>query len=371
MDSLRGAALRAAEGRHATAAEIGRVAALTSPEAARWAFTQWGLRARAAAKYARASEMLFTREALEQATHEVVARYRASRFPAGAEVADLTCGIGGDLLALAARGPAVGYELDTERAACARHNLEVYGLTAEVHLADGLAAAQRHRYAIADPARRVAGRRTLDPTQFEPDPKTLATLMRGMELAALKLSPMLEDKYLEALGGSVEFVTHDGECREACVWLGAAAEAGRWAVDAASGERLAATEMYGAVDDPGTYVFEADPAAIRAHALGTLAGALALEALGDSNGYLTGAQPVQSPWLRAYAVHGHGAWDLKRVGRLLDAGGWGTPVVKVRACRVEPETTRRALRRDGRPGAIVIAYPVGKQIRFCVATAAS
>lgn len=361
MDALLARALEAAEGKDPTPAEIGRVAADTSPEAARWAFTQWEVRARAAAKYARASEMLFTREAMEQGTHEVVARYRASRFPAHVEVADLTCGIGGDLLALAARGPAVGYELDPERAEYARHNLAVHGLDGEVRLADGLQAAPHHRYAIADPARRVAGRRTLDPTQFEPDPTTLASLMGVMELGALKLSPMLEDRYLEGLGGGLEFITYGGECREACVWLGTGAQPGRWAVDAATGERLETSEAPYPVDEPSEYVYEADPAAIRAHALG----GFGLDALGDSNGYLTGPDALESPWLRGYHVFGHGAWDLKAIGRALD--GWATPVVKMRACRIDPEATRRALKGTGSPGAIVMAYPVGKKIRFVAA----
>ena len=363
MNALYQAALLAAEGKDPTPSEIGRVSVATSPEAARWAFTQWEVRARAAAKYARASEMLFTREAMEQGTHEVLARYRASRFPADVEVADLTCGIGGDLVALAARGPVVGYELDSERADYALHNLAVLGLHADVRLADGLQAASNHRYAIADPARRVAGRRTLDPTQFEPDPTTLASLMGGMELGALKLSPMLDDRYLEGLGGGLEFISYGGECREACVWLGDSAEPGRWAVDAATGERLEESDAPWPVDDPAAYVYEADPAAIRAHALG----GFGLDGLGDSNGYLTGTDLVESPWLRGYKVFGHGAWDLKAIARLLD--GWATPVVKMRACRIDPEATRRALKGTGRPGAIVMAYPVGKKIRFVAAVA--
>ena len=81
-------------------------------EAARWAIGQWELRKKAVGKFKQAAEMLFTAEALEQSTHEAVAKWRASQFPEGALVADLTTGIGGDLIALAKRGPVLGFDLD-------------------------------------------------------------------------------------------------------------------------------------------------------------------------------------------------------------------------------------------------------------------
>ncbi|MEL7675385.1 MAG: class I SAM-dependent methyltransferase, partial [Chloroflexota bacterium] len=80
-----------------------------SPEQAGAALTLARLRERAASKFSRAGGMYFTPEALEQASGEIIAGWRARRFAeAGyARVADLGCGIGGDTLALAAL-PGVG-----------------------------------------------------------------------------------------------------------------------------------------------------------------------------------------------------------------------------------------------------------------------
>src|SRR3954467_7412065 len=69
---------------------------------------QTELRRRATAKFTQAHQMFFTRVGLEQATDQWVSRYKASRFTverAGASpppflIADLCCGIGGDLQAL-------------------------------------------------------------------------------------------------------------------------------------------------------------------------------------------------------------------------------------------------------------------------------
>ena len=65
------------------------------------ATAQHELRLAARAKFSRAADMLFTRSGYEQSSAEPIARYRAARFGDARQVADLCCGIGGDLLALA------------------------------------------------------------------------------------------------------------------------------------------------------------------------------------------------------------------------------------------------------------------------------
>ena len=60
------------------------------------------LRLKARSKFDRAMDMFFTRSGLEQASAEdVVARHRSGRYAGASQVADLCCGIGGDLIALA------------------------------------------------------------------------------------------------------------------------------------------------------------------------------------------------------------------------------------------------------------------------------
>src|SRR5690606_19909507 len=86
---------------------------------------------RAAGKFSRASQMFFTRQALEQSTSEVIAGWKARRITemtssAGKDrvvIADLCCGIGGDLMFLAQAGTVVGIERDPVVAELARANL--------------------------------------------------------------------------------------------------------------------------------------------------------------------------------------------------------------------------------------------------------
>jgi hypothetical protein len=361
MDAIRQQALDLAKGLPATAPNIARVAKATSQEAAAWAFTQWSLRASARSKFALAESMVFVREALEQATHEGVAEYHASRFPSGERVADLTCGIGADLIALARRGPAIGFDMDRERADCAVYNLRAHGLSAQVEVADSLAAPWDFYFAFADPARRVESRRTLDPSAFSPDPTVLAERMALLRLGGIKLSPLLRDDFLESLGPRLEFVSFGGECREALVWCGTEAEPGRFAVHVETGSSLEAQEPGASVEPPGEYLFEADPAAIRAHALGAFT---ELTPLGDSNGYLTGDLVSPSPWLKQYRVLAHGKWDVKAVRRTLDELTAATPVIKQRGAGLDVEAVRKQLRASGERPVAIAVWPVGRSLRF-------
>lgn len=364
-------ALALAKERKPTPNEIQRVAESTSPEAARWAFTQWGLRARATMKFSDAERMLFVREALEQATHEAVAAYHASRFPEGVLVADIGCGIGGDLIAFARRGPVVGYELDRERAAYARYNLATLGLAAEVRGQNGVSALGEFDYVFADPARRLDGKRIVPFASYRPDPRSLAQAGRAKTLMGIKLSTLMSDVDLAALGVGVEFVSFGGECREALLWTGEMATPGFWAVQVESGERLERTTLPAAVPEPGRFLFEADPAVIRAHALGALAERHGVLPLGDSKGYLTGDHRTVSPWLTTYEVLATVPLREDEIRSALGQLGAKVDAIKSRARLVDLARWRRRVAGPGREPVVLVMFPVGHRIRAAIVRPAS
>jgi hypothetical protein len=348
-------ALEEATGVESTAAAISRLAKKYGDAAAGWAFTQASLRQRAAAKFDRASEMLFDRPGYEMASHEHVAAWRASRFPAGAPVLDMTCGIGGDLLALGGRGPVAGCDIDEARCELARHNADVFGVEALISCRDGRELLADFDYVLLDPARRTQERRRLKPEMFEPNPWDLIEELRAKRQAAIKLSPMLPDELLESFGGRTEFVSFRGECREALVWLGAEAGSGVGAVRCDDGEVLESCPSPDPASAPMRWIYEADPAAIRAHALG----GFGLASLGDSPGYLTGDEDVRTPWLTQWECIWSGAWRKKVVQAELRSLGARVTIVKKRGIPDDPDQIRRQLKSGGDEAITLFLYRSG------------
>jgi hypothetical protein len=359
------AALEMSRGLVASPRHIAQVARAVGDDAARWAFSQWDLRERAAAKFARASEMLFTREALEQATHEQISHYHASQFPSGALVADLTCGIGADLIAIAARGQACAYEVDLQRASYAKHNLRVHDVEATIRIGDCLASEWDFEFAFADPARRTNGRRTLRTDEFSPNPEALFSRMKSLRLGGVKLSPLLQDSFLEQPGGRLVFVSYGGECREAVLWLGDV-DSGRFAHQIESGESLPAGGFAPTTEEPYEYLYEADAAAVRAHCLPALCSAFGLSLLGDSNGYLTGKGVQETAWLKRYRVLATGNLDERRVRNALISLDSATPPIKSRSPRFDGASFQKRLRLTGRRRLTLAVFPVGLSNRFAV-----
>ena len=351
------------------ASSIAKIANLTSPEAAQWAFLQKELRGRAATKFEAAQRMFFTREALEQATHERVAEYHASHFPAGSTVVDMTSGIGADLIALARRGPAIGIELDSERAWCSSANLDANDVRGLVVRGDSLKCLRSaFDYALVDPARRVAGRRSLDLIEFSPNPFAVRDLVSGYRRAVMKLSPMVSDSDLAQLGSQIEFVSWGGECREALVVIGRESVPGKEAIHLESGERLGGQPILTTTDNPGLYLYDLDPAAVRVGGSGALEKTFGLVGINGTAGYMTSDQWVESPWLRGYEVQATGPFDLKRVRGVLRSMDARIFEVKSRASRLDPMGLLGKLKGEGSNPVSLILWQQANSVRFALGT---
>lgn len=355
-------ALEAARGVPPTASAIERSSVAFGHEAARWAFTQWELRERARAKFEHPETMLFVREASEQASSAALAQYHASLFPPGELVVDATAGIGGDLIELAKRGPTIGFELDPERATYAAWNVRAAGQSALVVLGDGRDGLACAEFALLDPSRRVQGRRTLAPDLMTPNPFELAPTLRRMQLAAVKLSPMLSDKTLSSFASEIRFVGVRWDCSEASALLGQSAGSGRSAVLLAEDLVLEGEDSRPPASEEGDWVYEAHPAAIRAGALSSLARRHSLTALGDAPGYLIGAQ-ASSPALRGYRILGRSPVDRKKLRAQARLLGVAPTVCKIRGDKTSPRTLLENFAGlTGRPCQLIV-YRLGRSLR--------
>ena len=237
---------------------------------ARAAVEQTILRRRAKAKFNAAERMFFSREALEQATPEPVAHYRAHRFADHARIFDLGCGIGGDTLAFAKIAPVVAVDRDRERLLLLSANvrsLQVAHAVTPVQ-ADLRCPAWRvplNSAVFVDPARRRSGRRAHSIHTYEPPIDEILANLSQVPALAVKVSPAVSLQELAAYDCEVEFVSWKGQLKEATLWFRAFKTTTRRATvlpgpHSMFGER----ELEPTVTAPRRYLYEPDPSVLRA-----------------------------------------------------------------------------------------------------------
>ncbi len=173
--------------------------------------------------------MLFTRAGLEQASSELTARHAAARFAGSRVIADLCCGIGGNLVALAAvpgTAGVIGVDLDLTSLEFARHNVAVCAPEARAAFvqADVTRLALGAVDAIfTDPARRD-DRRRLRPGQSQPPLEWCLRLAETVPRVGIKAAPGLP-RDLVPPGWETEFVAIGRDLKEALLWSPALAQA--------------------------------------------------------------------------------------------------------------------------------------------------
>lgn len=332
---------------------------------------QAALRRRAARKFAAAPRMFFTARGLEQATDASIARYKAQRFIGGRPAADLCCGIGGDLLALAARGPAVGVDRDPIVACLAQANLEAAhdasaGACAEVRCADAAAFDVSSFFAWhVDPDRRPEGKRTTRVALHEPSDTTIDALRDANANAAVKLAPAAELPPHWETEAELEWIGHDRQCQQLVAWFAALASNpghrratalfdGRAATFV--GSRDVSAEVAQA---PGRFLFEPHAAVLAAGLWADLASQCGLAALAPRIPYLTGDGIVDDPLLASFEVLDALPLAVKRLKAALRARHVGRLEIKKRGVPIEPETLRRQLAPSGDEALTLVATRCG------------
>lgn len=322
------------------------------------ALTQAHLRQAARARFgADADLMLWTRAGLEQATRARVAAHRAGRYAALAPslVADLCCGVGGDLVALARAGLVVlGVDRDAQTAAVARANVAALGLGSQVEVrVDDVTTTDLSGCSAAflDPARRGgSGARTFDPSAYSPPFGFVADLVSRLPATGVKVAPGFPYQRLGP-GVETELVSDEGAVKEAVLWHGPLASpgVGRRATLLPAGATLVDDPTLGAppVRPVGAWLHEPDGAVVRAGLVAEVAAALDGWLLDPSIAYVSTDRDVRSAFTRRYAVSDVLPFQLKRLRALLRARGVGDVVVKKRGTAVSPEELRRRLRLPG------------------------
>ncbi|MFG1739606.1 methyltransferase domain-containing protein [Micromonospora chalcea] len=383
MDLDQLAALRTPEGSAALAAAarvaggdpLAAAAALRSAgipgDLAAAALTQAELRRRAVGKFGAAADGMFlTRPGLEQATRGVVADRRAARLRAAGvtTLADLGCGLGADALAAARAGIRVyAVEADPLTAAMAAANAGAAGLAELVTVECGDATAfdvSRVDGAFCDPARRRAGtgRRVFDPRAYSPPWDFVTGLAARVPRTVVKVAPGLDHALIPA-GAEAEWVSVDGDLVEAALWCGELAGVPRRAtllrekegplLNASGSKRVPSYHLTGtgAAEAPvgpvRRFLYDPDPAVVRAHLVAELATDLDATLADPSIAYLYADEARPTPFARCLEITDVLPFSLKRLRALLRERRVGRVEIRKRGSALEPEKLRRDLRLSG------------------------
>jgi SAM-dependent methyltransferase len=309
-----------------------------------------------------ADRMFFTPEGLEQATRPAVAARHAARF-AGAgvgSVADLCCGIGGDLQQLAgAVDRVLGVDRDPVTVAVAQANVDASGQGARVEIrCDDVTAVDLAGWdgVFIDPSRRRSGgRRTFDPRGYSPSYDVVLGLAARVPATGAKLAPGVPHEVLPA-DAEAEWVSDGGDVVECALWFGPLASGvRRRATLLPSGATLAADVFTpGEVGPVRRYLYEPDGAVIRAGLVAEAAALVDGNLVDPTIAYVTAEALVATPFMTAYEITDVLPFGLKRLRALLRSRGVGRLTVKKRGSAITPESLRQQLRLSGPEEATIV-----------------
>jgi len=215
-----------------------------TPERSALVMEQAQLRIRGKKKFSHPENMFFTRRGLEQSSGKLIAQYKAMRFAGLKRVADICCGIGGDLIGLGKRGirksncnasnnstepidassfRTVGVDSDELTSLFARCNLKASGLDSESHWVEQLDFEKFELSSVdgihIDPDRRK-GDRTVHGNRFSP---SLNAIYEGVSKncsLAIKVAPAtpVADYFPEQIHR--EWIGDHRECKQQILWSG-------------------------------------------------------------------------------------------------------------------------------------------------------
>lgn len=329
------------------------------PEIAAAALETARLRQKATVKFSRASQMFFTSDALQQATHESVSAYHAQKLAHYSHIADLGCGIGGDSLAFGQNAQVIGVDLDVLRLHMARHNTRIYEANANFIQADLSFSLPLKNIPVAffDPARRDDSKRIFSVKDYMPPLAHISAW--DFESVLVKISPGVQLEEIAHLKVGIEFVSYEGDLKEALLCAGEMRFEGRRAVRLPENEILTPLgyEPPPLTAAPHHYLYEPDPSVIRSGLLSELLEKINLVAyrLDEEIAYLTGDECVENCWLRTWRIDEWMPFNLKKLRARLREKQVGQITVKKRGSPITPEQLQQMLRlKQGNRHATVI-----------------
>ena len=282
-----------------------------------------------------------------------------ARYAGAGLVADLCCGIGGDLTALAAGRRVLAVDRDPLHLCMALANAGAYGVAAGV---TGVAADVREVSlggvvgsgralggvdgAFIDPARR-AGQRRLRAGDSEPPLDWCIALADTVERTGIKAAPGLSRDAVPP-GWELEFIAIGRDLKEAVAWSPALATAATRATVLPGGHTL--TPGPGGpvpVRAPGGFLLDPSPAVTRAGVVADLARLVGAWKIDEQIAFLSADGAVHTPFARTLQVIDSAPWYQRSLPARLRALDVGAVDIRRRGLAGDVAELHRQLRLSG------------------------
>lgn len=357
-----------------------------SPNRSALIMEQAQLRIRARTKFKLANEMYFTRRGLEQASGWQLAQYKSKRYAFSRSVADVCCGVGGDLLGIAQRQfqiqPSVaasgqpftvGVDSDELTSLFAGKNLEVNGISPELANAkqanfDEFDLSQFDGVHI-DPDRRVKNKKTVTGNRFSPTMDSIVETVDPNVSLGIKVAPATPVKGMDVTQFEREWIGDHRECKQQMLWRGSVANNPGCRTATYVGKRRTSQisipesevnrpSLY--FDELHRFIFEPHASVLAANLTDHLAERYGCRRFTSNIVYLTGDRQVEDPLLTQFEILDVVRMDLRNTVRVLKILDVGEVEVKMRGVENILKSQFARMKLEGPNKATLILTRLGK-----------
>lgn len=347
--------------------------------------------------------LLCDKLALEQSTAQDIGRWKAALWPHEGSVNDLCCGMGGDSFFLPAGLKITGVDLDENRLAMYRHNLQAFGKDVSTKCADVREVAGNNvptgsnsaDFFTIDPARRaIEGENQRDLRNLTPTLEEVVEISKHYKGGMAKLPPgyppaeIPDSTEILYLGGHSdcreclvlfgELVKHPDTVRAVIVDKAGNTEA-EWTrkrdrtletLDEELQEKLDRNDSLEGKDrtyrtatsrsdlplgEIGKYIAEPAPVLIRSRLFSdaALAHDPSAHLISEGIAYVSSDKPLPAPAFTSYEILAHAEIATGAVRSMLKEHDIGKITLKLRGVKLDPDAETKRLKPKGKNSAIL------------------
>lgn len=316
------------------------------------------------AKIPISKELLFTEQGAQQASSWKLAQYHANKFEAYNIIADLCCGIGVDLISIAkGKEQVYAIDLDADTLKLAEYNCKYQSLkNINFQLDKAENFNQKVDAIFIDPDRRPGRNRRIAPEEYSPPFSKIMELRNIYNNIAVKLSPALNYKRLNLpIDSTLEFVSENGTLKEILLCMGdlATKNCERKAILLPTNLTLQNSNAKTKITEIKKYLFEPDPAIIRARLVQELGCKIGFNLIDSKLALLTGSHILQSDFGKIFEVEEIMKFDLKKVRKYVRENEIGELIIKTRGFPESVERFRKKIKLKGEKSVVMFILRKG------------